>query len=136
MTETAPRPAVASAERERAHAAFKPPRNQWWAVWDQFKTHKGAVFGLGFFALALAFVFIGPLLWPLDPQYIDIRARNSGPSWAHPMGTDQLGRDTMARMMAGGRISILVGLVAMLLALVLGTLIGVLAGFSNGWTAP
>jgi len=136
MTETAPRPAVASAERERAHAAFKPPRNQWWDVWDQFKTHKGAVFGLGFFALALAFVFIGPLLWPLDPQYIDIRARNSGPSWAHPMGTDQLGRDTMARMMAGGRISILVGLVAMLLALVLGTLIGVLAGFFKWLDGP
>jgi len=107
----------------------RPPRNQWWDVWDQFKTHKGALFGLGFFIFALLFVFIGPLIWTIDPGYIDIRARNSGPTWAHPMGTDQLGRDTMARMMAGGQTSIAVGLVAMLLALFLGTLIGVLAGY-------
>jgi peptide/nickel transport system permease protein len=65
----------------------------------------------------------------MDAQYIDIRARNAGPSLAHPLGTDQLGRDTLARMMAGGQTSIAVGLTAMLLALVLGTLIGVLAGY-------
>ncbi|MEO0712207.1 MAG: ABC transporter permease, partial [Pseudomonadota bacterium] len=87
-----------------------PPRSQWWDVWDQFRSHKGALFGLGFFIFALVFVFLGPLIWTIDPTYIDVRARNTGPSWAHPMGADQLGRDTMARMMAGGQISILVGL--------------------------
>ena len=109
--------------------AYRPPRNQWWDVWDQFKTHKGALFGLGFFVFTLLFVFVGPLIWTLDAQYIDIRARNAGPSLAHPMGTDQLGRDTMARMMAGGQTSIAVGLTAMALALILGTLVGVLAGY-------
>lgn len=109
--------------------SYSAPRNQWWDVWDQFKTHKGALFGLGFFIFALLFVFLGPLVWTIDPQYIDIRARNSGPSFAHPMGTDQLGRDTMARMMTGGQTSIAVGLTAMALALLLGTLIGVLAGY-------
>ena len=108
---------------------YRAPRNQWWDVWDQFKTHKGALFGLGFFIFILLFVFVGPLVWTMDPQYIDIRARNAGPSLAHPLGTDQLGRDTLARMMAGGQTSIAVGLTAMLLALVLGTLIGVLAGY-------
>ncbi len=108
---------------------YRAARNQWWDVWDQFKTHKGALFGLGFFVFILLFVFIGPLIWTLDPQFIDIRARNSGPSLAHPLGTDQLGRDTLARMMAGGQTSIAVGLTAMLLALFLGTLIGVLAGY-------
>jgi peptide/nickel transport system permease protein len=108
---------------------YRAPRNQWWDVWDQFKTHKGALFGLAFFIFALLFVFVGPLVWTIDPQYIDIRARNSGPSWAHPMGTDQLGRDTMARMMAGGQTSIAVGLTAMALALFLGSLIGVVAGY-------
>ncbi|WP_445943175.1 ABC transporter permease, partial [Roseicyclus sp.] len=92
-------------------------------------THKGALFGLGFFTFTLLFVFVGPLIWTLDAQYIDIRARNAGPSLAHPMGTDQLGRDTMARMMAGGQTSIAVGLTAMALALILGTLVGVLAGY-------
>ncbi|MBC6437226.1 MAG: ABC transporter permease [Rhodobacteraceae bacterium] len=106
-----------------------PPRNQWWSVWDQFKTHRGALLGLGFFVFALLFVYIGPLVWMIDPQFIDIRARNSGPTLAHPMGTDQLGRDTLARMMAGGQTSIAVGLTAMALALVLGTLIGLVAGY-------
>jgi len=125
MTEAADRPAPAAATLE----AYRPPRNQWWDVWDQFKTHKGALFGLGFFVFTLLFVFVGPLIWTLDAQYIDIRARNAGPSLAHPMGTDQLGRDTMARMMAGGQTSIAVGLTAMALALLLGTLVGVLAGY-------
>ena len=124
MTETADR-----TEPAPALEAYRPPRNQWWDVWDQFKTHKGALFGLGFFVFTLLFVFIGPLIWTLDAQYIDIRARNAGPSLAHSMGTDQLGRDTMARMMAGGQTSIAVGLTAMALALILGTLVGVLAGY-------
>lgn len=122
MPQIAPQPAM-------EFEAIRPPRNQWWDVWDQFKTHKGALFGLGFFIFTLLFVFIGPLIWTVDAQFIDIRARNAGPSLAHPMGTDQLGRDTLARMMAGGQTSIAVGLTAMALALVLGTLIGVLAGY-------
>ncbi|MFB9149619.1 ABC transporter permease [Roseovarius ramblicola] len=106
-----------------------PPRSQWRDVWDQFKTHRGALAGGIVLLLIILAVFIGPYLWPYDATYIDIQARNQGPSLAHPFGTDQLGRDTLARMMAGGQTSISVGLTAMLLALVLGSLIGVLAGF-------
>lgn len=104
-------------------------RNQWWDVWDQFKTHKGAVFGAGFFIFIVLAVYLGPYMWSIDPTYIDVRARNQGPSLAHPFGTDQLGRDMLARMMAGGQTSISVGLTAMALALFLGTLVGVLAGY-------
>ena len=106
-----------------------PIRNQWWDVWDQFKTHKGALFGSGFFIFVILAVYIGPYIWTIDPTYIDVRARNQGPTWAHPFGTDQLGRDMLARMMAGGQTSISVGLTAMVLALFLGTFIGVLAGY-------
>ncbi|TYB87705.1 ABC transporter permease [Oceaniovalibus sp. ACAM 378] len=105
------------------------PRNQWLEVWDQFRRHKGAVAGLGFFMLMLLAVGVGPLLWDIDPKYIDIPARNAGPSLAHPFGTDQLGRDTLARMISGGQTSVAVGLMAMALSLFLGTLIGVLAGY-------
>jgi len=108
---------------------YRAPRNQWWDVWDQFKTHKGAMMGAGFFVFILLFVYVGPYFWTLDATYIDIRARNSGASLAHPMGADQLGRDMLARMMAGGRTSIAVGLTAMALSLVLGTLVGVVAGY-------
>ena len=107
----------------------EPAHSQWKDVWDQFKTHKGAVLGMGFFLLVSLAVILGPWLWHLDPGTIDIRAKNQGPSLAHPMGTDQLGRDTFAAMLQGGRVSLLVGVTAMLLALVLGTLVGVLAGY-------
>ncbi|TDT74985.1 peptide/nickel transport system permease protein [Litoreibacter halocynthiae] len=105
------------------------PRNQWWDVWDQFKTHKGALIGAIFFLVILLGVIFGPWLWGIDATFIDIRSRNQGPSFAHPMGTDQLGRDSFARMMAGGRVSLAVGLTAMALAIGLGTLIGVIAGY-------
>lgn len=104
-------------------------RNQWWDVWDQYKTHKGALIGTIFFVFILAAVLIGPFIWTIDATFIDMRARNEGPSLAHPMGTDQLGRDTLARMLAGGQISLAVGLTAMLLSLIVGTFVGVMAGY-------
>ena len=107
----------------------RQPRNQCWDVWDQFRTHKGALTGLGFFLFILVAVLVGPLIWGIDATFIDIRARNQAPSWAHPFGTDQLGRDTLARMIEGGRTSVSVGLMAMALSLILGTLVGVLAGY-------
>lgn len=112
-----------------AKAAPRAPRNQWWDVWDQFKTHKGALIGLTIFVLILGLIVIGPWLWHIGPTFVDLRARNKGFSMAHPLGTDQLGRDILARMMAGGKVSISVGLTAMSLSIVLGTTIGVLAGY-------
>ncbi len=114
----------------------RPPRNQWWDVWDQFKHHKGALMGGIVFLTIVALVFLGPFFWHLDATYIDIRARNQGPGFAHPFGTDQLGRDTFARMMAGGRVSVAVGITAMLLSLTLGSLVGVVAGFFRRLDGP
>jgi len=107
----------------------KAPRNHWWDIWGQFRTHKGAMICLVIFLSILFGVAFGNLLWGIDPTYIDIRARNQGPTLAHPFGTDQLGRDTLARMIKGGQTSIAVGMAAMLLSLVLGTFIGVIAGY-------
>ena len=104
-------------------------RSQWVEVWQQFKSHRGAVVGGAFFVFIVLAVFIGPLIWSIDASFIDIRARNQGLSLTHPFGTDQLGRDLLARMLAGGQVSIAVGITAMLLALGLGTLVGVLAGY-------
>ena len=81
----------------------KPPRSQWADVWDQFKHHKGAMAGGIIFLAIVLTVFLGPLVWTVEPTLIDIRARNQGMSLEHPFGTDQLGRDMFARMMAGGR---------------------------------
>ena len=124
-----------------AKEVVEKPRNQWLDVWDQFKTHKGAVFGLSFLIFITLFVTLGPLIWNVDPGRLDIRNKDLRPiymalfdseakvGWANPMGTDNLGRDIMANIMQGGRISLAVGWTAMILAVFLGTLIGVLAGY-------
>jgi len=116
-------------------------RSQWWDVWDQFKSHKGAMAGLFFLVSITLFVVIGPWLWQVDPTKLDIRNKDIRPiytalwngdakvSWSHPLGTDNLGRDIMANLMQGGRISLAVGWTAMILAVFLGTTVGVLAGY-------
>lgn len=127
---------------EAASPPVAPPpaqvetRSQWSDVWRQFRSHRGAMVALVIFVSIILFVSIGPLIWRIDPTYVDIRARNSGFSLAHPLGTDQLGRDLLARLMAGGQVSIAVGLTAMIIAILLGSLIGVLSGFFRRLDAP
>ncbi|MDZ4093302.1 MAG: ABC transporter permease [Paracoccaceae bacterium] len=122
--------------------ALRPPRSQWRDVWDQFKTHRGALVGFCVLALLLVAVVLGPLIWRLDPAFIEpdavkmIRSRNQGPSMLHPFGTDQLGRDMLARMISGGKVSIAVGMVAMVISVTLGTFIGVMAGYFKRLDGP
>ena len=104
-------------------------RSLWLDVWLQFRTHRGALVGVTVFAVIILSVLFGPFLHDIDPQYLDIRSRNQGPSFEHPFGTDNLGRDMLAQVLVGGRISLAVGVTAMLLSLVLGSLIGVIAGY-------
>lgn len=104
--------------------------------WKKFRKHKGGVAGLIVFVAILIIVYIGPFIHTIDPNKIDIRAKNQGPSWAHPFGTDNLGHDMLAQVMAGGQISLAVGLTAMLLALLLGTLVGVLSGYFRKLDGP
>lgn len=137
--------------QDTAHA--KAPRNQWWDVWDQFKTHRGAMVGLIIFVVIVLGVYIGPLIWrasPTDiPQVVEmIKTRDARPiyvalwdsgakvSWANPLGTDNLARDNLARLMYGGRVSIAVGLTAMVLSILIGTLVGVLAGYFKRLDRP
>ena len=104
-------------------------RSLWMDVWLAFRNHTGALAGVVVFSIIVLAVTVGPYLHDVDPQYLDIRAKNQGPSLAHPMGTDNLGRDMFAQVLAGGRISLAVGFTAMLLSLVVGTVVGVLAGY-------
>ena len=87
----------------------------------RLRRHSGTIAG--------AAVLFGSAIHDVDPQYLDYRAKNQGMSLEPPLGTDNLGRDTLARLLAGGRISLAVGMAAMVLSLTLGTMVGVTAGY-------
>ncbi len=93
-------------------------------------------FGAGLLGLIVLCTLLGPILWGLPGDQMDLTARNQGPSGAHPLGTDQLGRDLLARVLAGGRISLGVGALAMLVSVALGTAVGVLAGMVRWLDGP
>jgi peptide/nickel transport system permease protein len=101
-------------------------------AWRRFRRHRLAVVsGIVLLVMILA-VLLGPLLWPVAINDIDFTARLQTPNATHPLGTDDLGQDVLARMLYGGRISLSVGLAAMLVSLVVGTLVGAVAGISRG----
>jgi peptide/nickel transport system permease protein len=100
--------------------------------WRRFRRHRLAVAGLAVLVLMMLAVALGPLVWRVPINDIDFSAQLAGPSWAHPLGTDDLGQDLLARMLYGGRISLAVGLAAMTVAVVFGTIVGSIAGISRG----
>ncbi|MFE5022936.1 ABC transporter permease [Streptomyces sp. NPDC056656] len=84
-------------------------------------------------AVVLAVLAVPPLA-QLDEQAVDLAAKLQPPSWAHPFGTDDVGRDLLLRCVYGLRVSLLVGVVAAVVATVIGTAVGALAGAVGGWT--
>jgi peptide/nickel transport system permease protein len=127
-------PASLTADSAALAGAAKPrrPYSIGGEAWRRFRRHKLAVTGaiiLGFIVLA---VLVGPWIWAVPINDIDFGARLQGPSLRHPLGTDDLGQDLLARMLYGGRISLAVGLAAMIIAVVFGTIIGAIAGVSRG----
>lgn len=85
-------------------------------------------------AAVVATALLVPLAVPLDEQAVDLGAKLLPPSWSHPFGTDEVGRDLLLRCVYGLRVSLLVGVVAALTATVIGTAVGALAGALGGWT--
>ena len=102
-------------------------------TWRRFRRHRLAISSVVVLGLLVLGVVVGPWLWPLTINEIDFTARLQPPSQAHPFGTDDLGQDLLARMIYGGRISLAVGLAAMLVATVAGIIIGAIAGMARGW---
>ena len=105
-------------------------------VWRQFRRHKGAVTGLIILFLIAVASFLGPVLWSGDGVTPKPLFPNLPPSWEHPMGTDNIGRDVMARVLLGGRISLSVGITAMLVSITVGTTVGILSGFFRKLDGP
>lgn len=115
-------PGVASPKAKR-------PRSNLAEFWRQFRRHRGAVVGMVVFACIVLVVAFGPMFYTVDASATNVRARNQSPSVEHPFGTDNLGRDLLAQNLAGGRVSLAVGLAAMAISILVGTVIGQLAGY-------
>ncbi len=101
------------------------------AAWLAFKRDKGAIISLSLLLIIVVVCLIAPLL-PLAPNATDVAHRLAAPSAEHWFGTDELGRDYLARVVYGGRVSLMVGLLAMLTSMVVGILVGTIAGLFGG----
>jgi peptide/nickel transport system permease protein len=103
-------------------------------VFRRFRRHRLAMFGAVTILLLTLACLLGPFLLPFDDTTIDIMNRFAPPpTGIHLLGTDELGRDMLARILMGGRISLLVGFTAMAIGMVIGTLVGGIAGYHGGW---
>ncbi|GAB4529084.1 MAG: ABC transporter permease [Pleurocapsa sp.] len=105
--------------------------NLWLNGWQQFKRDRIAVLGLIVLSLIILSVVFLPFIYTVSTDKPDFLL-SAPPSWKHPFGTNDLGQDQLARILQGGRISLAVGITAMLVSIVCGTTIGAIAGFYGG----
>src|SRR5213080_2981391 len=118
---------------EKLPVAVAPARTSLWRdALRRFRRHRLAMIGTTVLLVMVVAVVAGPLVWRVPVNEIDFKAKLRTPSWSHPLGTDDLGQDLLARMLYGGRISLAVGIVAMLIAISIGTAIGATAGYVGG----
>jgi peptide/nickel transport system permease protein len=113
-------------------AAQPAARSLWVETFRRFRRHRLATFGAAVLVVLMVAVVVGPFIYRVPIDEIDFKAKLKGPSWAHPLGTDDLGQDLLARMLYGGRISLAVGITAMLIAIVIGVAVGAVAGHFGG----
>ena len=108
-------------------------RSQGRIIFDRFIRNKAALIGAVWIAILVLFCFLGPYITGHNqPDLVRPSLASLPPSLANPIGTDDVGRDEFARIMSGGRVSLLVGMASMLVAILLGVGIGSFAGFYGG----
>lgn len=101
-------------------------------IWRNFKKHRLAVISLYFMGLVTLLALLAPILAPYEPQVMT-NAFGASPSWQHWLGTDQIGRDQLSRIIYGARVSLTVGLLSVVIASVIGTVLGLVSGYLGGW---
>jgi len=116
----------------RGDADFKE-RTMLQMMWRAYRRHRPAMIGSVVLLVLMAAAIFAPFITPYEPEAIDLLNKMQAPTLEHPMGTDELGRDMLTRILHGGRISLSIGILAMWLAIVIGILVGGLAGYFGGW---
>lgn len=102
-------------------------------IWGKYKQHKLAVAGVAILLIIGLACIIGPEISPYNIKNSSLQTTYQAPSWAHPFGTDDLGRDQLTRLLYGGRISLSIGLISMLITIIIGVTIGSISGYFGGW---
>ncbi len=115
-----------------AEEIARPSTTYWHDVWHRFRKDKLAVAGLIVIVLMTICCIVIPMLSPYTYDSSDYMNMNTAPSWAHPCGTDQLGRDQFIRIMYGARISLTIGFVAAAINFAIGVIYGGLSGYIGG----
>jgi peptide/nickel transport system permease protein len=113
--------------------AFDSVKSSRQSMWRKLGRDRTTTLALGLLLLIFLAVLLGPFLYPGSPSDIDFSRSLAPPSWKFPLGTNDLGQDQLARLLVGGRISLAVGVVAMLIAMTIGILVGALSGFYGRW---
>ncbi|MBD0337926.1 MAG: ABC transporter permease [Thermoleophilia bacterium] len=117
------------------HTAAGAPIRQsslWRDAWRRYLRNRGAVLAAAVFVLLVLYCLIAPIASPYDPYEVDFSQAYQTPSWAHPLGSDQFGRDLLTRTALGGRISIGIGFGATIAILLIGVAYGAISGFVGG----
>lgn len=120
----------ASSTADPAPAVRRAAGPDWWR---RFRRSRTAVFGLIITTLFIALAIIGPFIAPFPPTRQSLITQLQGPSAAHWLGTDELGRDILSRLLYGAQLSLSVSLAATLIATVVGTVLGAVAAFYGKW---
>lgn len=103
-------------------------------VWKKLRAHRSALLGGSLVTFFVLIALAAPILPIPDPAATDWGAVRKAPSWTHWMGTDEIGRDVMARMIWGAQASLLAGVVSVGIAVIAGVPLGLVAGYFGGWT--
>jgi peptide/nickel transport system permease protein len=120
--------AVTTVDAARLPAEKSPGRQ----ALQRLLRRKGAIFGLVVIVFFVALAVLAPWVSPYDPMQTSWSLVRKPPSWAHPFGSDELGRDVLARIVWGARASLLAGVVSVTISLAFGVPIGLLAGYAGG----
>ena len=126
-------PTIATLDPGAKNTDLAKPESIRHLIFRRFMKHKLAVLGLVILTVITLSSIAAPL-YKYDPEEISLRNKLQPPSLEHPMGTDDLGRDLMARILYGGRISLIIGVSVTMLALIFGTIVGALSGYYGGIT--